>query len=186
MQVLISPCRRCSRCQLVCHSQHQSGPPRSGTDMSGCLQWSVCADAKRDQVLIYLYKISGIYNYFCKNWKWSAAGHFSFKMKKEFHSDVSVVHHSVVQFVHWINHSPPSRHYPGQQSWWGFYQHSGASVSPEVNRSHCYLKHITKNLTAYQTRIKLSVFTGNHSSDCSQTVNIRCPHEEGQTTDIMI
>lgn len=75
------PCRRCSRCQLVCRSRHRSEPPQSGTDMSGCLQWSVCA---------------------------------------------------------------PSRHCPGQQSLWGFYQHSGASVGPAVHPSHWYLQNNIK------------------------------------------
>lgn len=43
-----SPCRRRSRCQLACRSPHQSEPRWSGTDRSGCLHWSACAENREE------------------------------------------------------------------------------------------------------------------------------------------
>lgn len=41
-----SPYMPCSRCQLGCCTPILSTPPRIGTVLSGCLQWSACAKQK--------------------------------------------------------------------------------------------------------------------------------------------
>lgn len=41
-----SPYTPCSRCQQGCYIPTRSTPPRTGTALSGCLQWSACATQK--------------------------------------------------------------------------------------------------------------------------------------------
>lgn len=42
-----SPYKPCSRCQQGCCTLTLSTPPRIGTVLSGCLQWSACAKQKK-------------------------------------------------------------------------------------------------------------------------------------------